>query len=103
MQIPVFWNLYTGEKVNEAGNLRQPDTVSKEDEGTKHMVANKRNDPSVLCPMRQCALGEDKMRKLTIFEDWLEEADSRMEYIGITDDKEKIIPLRTWAARTLKN
>ena len=49
----------------------------------------RRNDPAALGPMRQCILGEDKIRKLTIFEDWLEEAESRMEYIGSTTDKGK--------------
>ena len=31
-----------------------------------------KNDPSALGPMRQCALGPDKMWKFTLFEDWLE-------------------------------
>ncbi len=42
-------------------------------------VPAQRNDPSVLGPMRQCLLGDDKMRKLTLFEEWLEEAECRME------------------------
>ena len=29
-------------------------------------VPAQRNDPSVLGPMRQCVLGDDKMRKLTL-------------------------------------
>ena len=55
-----------------------------------------RNDPSALGPMRKCSLGSDKMRKLTLFDEWLEEAENRMEYIGVTSDKEKIILLKTW-------
>ena len=61
-----------------------------------------RNDPAALGPMRQCLLGDDKMRKLTIFEDWLEEAESRMEYIGTSSDKEKLILLRTWGGQDIK-
>ncbi len=76
-------------------------TVKKQDEETGK-TATTRNDPSALGPMRQCVLGDDKMRKLTIFDDWLEEAESRMEYIGITDDKEKIILLRTWGGQDIK-
>ena len=55
-----------------------------------------RNNPSVLGPMRQCNLGDDKMKKLTIFDEWLEEAENRMDFIGINDDKEKLILLKTW-------
>lgn len=65
-------------------------------------AAIQRNDPSALGPMRQCVLGDDKMRKLTIFDDWLEEAESRMEYIGSTSDKEKVILLRTWGGQDIK-
>ena len=77
-------------------------TVRKQDEGANQTVTTRRNDPSALGPMRQCVLGDDKMRKLTIFNDWLEEAESRMEYIGITDDKERIILLRTWGGQDIK-
>jgi hypothetical protein len=31
-----------------------------------------RNDPAVLGSIRQCILGDDKMKKLTLFEEWLE-------------------------------
>ena len=65
-------------------------------------VPAQRNDPSVLGPMRQCLLGDDKMRKLTLFEEWLEEAECRMEYIGDISDKEKIILLRTWGGQEIK-
>ena len=65
-------------------------------------VPAQRNDPSVLGPMRQCVLGDDKMRKLTLFEEWLEEAECRMEYIGDISDKEKTILLRTWGGQEIK-
>ena len=65
-------------------------------------VPAQRNDPSVLGPMRQCLLGDDKMRKLTLFEEWLEEAECRMEYIGNISDKEKTILLRTWGGQEIK-
>ena len=59
-------------------------------------IPQTKNDPAALGPIRQCSLGTDKMRKLTLFTEWLEEAENRMEYIGITNDKEKIILLKTW-------
>ena len=55
-----------------------------------------KNDPAALGPMRQCSLGTDKMRKLTMFNEWLEDAENRMTYIGVTDDNEKVILLKTW-------
>ena len=65
-------------------------------------ITKPRNDPAVLGPMRQCTLGDDKMRKLTLFDEWLEEAECRMEYIGTSSDKEKIILLRTWGGQEIK-
>ena len=65
-------------------------------------VPAQRNDPSVLGPMRQCVLGDDKMRKLTLFEEWLEEAECHMEYIGDISDKEKTILLRAWGGQEIK-
>jgi len=59
-------------------------------------ISATRNDPVALEPIRQCALRTDKMKKLNIFNEWLEDAENRMSYIGITSDKEKIILLKTW-------
>ena len=36
------------------------------------------------------------MMKLTKFEEWLEEAENRMAYIGNNDDFSKAILLKTW-------
>ena len=55
-----------------------------------------RNDPDTLGPIRQCALGTYKMKKLNNFNEWLEDAENRMSYIGITSDKDKTILLKTW-------
>ena len=60
-----------------------------------------RNDPSALGPIRQCLMGSQKMLKLTLFEEWLEEAESRMQYIGTVDDKSKIILLKSWGGTEL--
>ena len=67
-----------------------------QEEETAMKLNLRRNKPAALGPMRQCMLGDDKMRKLTIFDDWLEEAENRMSYIGTDTDTEKIILLRTW-------
>ena len=70
---------------------------------TPKIAMRQKNDPSALGPMRQCALGSDKMCKLTLFDDWLEEVENRMEYIGTGTDKEKIILLKTWGGTEIKD
>ena len=50
-------------------------TTQKQVNEVGQIATTRRNDPSALGPMRQCILGDDKMRKLTIFDDWLEEAE----------------------------
>ena len=60
-----------------------------------------KNDPSALGPIRMCDLGTNKMLKLTRFEDWLEEAENRMDYIGTQDDKSRIILLKSWGGKEL--
>ena len=64
-------------------------------------AAAPRNDPAALGPMAPCTLGTNKMTKLTKFEEWLEEAENRMEYIGNQDDKDKIILLKSWGGSEL--
>ena len=46
--------------------------------------------------MRPLELGQDKMRKLRNFNEWLEEAENRMRYINAETDEEKISLLRAW-------
>ena len=62
---------------------------------------NHKNDPSALGPISSCDLGTNKMLKLTIFEDWLEEAENRMDFIGTQDDKSRIILLKSWGGKEL--
>ena len=59
------------------------------------------NDPSALGPMKPFVLGTNKMTRLKRFEEWLEDANSRMQYIGTHDDAAKIILLKTWAGTEL--
>ena len=59
-------------------------------------TSSAKNDPAALGPIRQCSLGSDKMRKLALFNEWLKEEENRIDYIGVTNDKEKIILLKTW-------
>jgi len=54
-----------------------------------------KNDPAALGPIR-CNLSTDKMQKLILLDEWLEDAENKMDYIGVTEDKEKIILLKTW-------
>ena len=60
-----------------------------------------RNDPAALGPMPACNLGTNKMMKLTIFEEWLEEAENRMNYIGSSDCRSKISLLKAWGGAEL--
>ena len=41
------------------------------------------------------------MRKLTLFNQWLEEAENRMDFIGVTNNKEKITLLKTWGGSVI--
>ncbi len=59
------------------------------------------NDPAALGPMPPCVLSTDKMSRLTQFETWLEEAENRMKFIGITDGEKKLSLLRSWGGKDL--
>ena len=54
-----------------------------------------RNDPAALGPMSLSHMGTNKMTRLHTFEQWLEEADNRMKYIGTEEDDVKTILLKT--------
>ena len=58
-------------------------------------------DPAALGPFRKCNLGSNKMAQLRIFDEWLEEAQSRMDYIGVTEDKDKVTLLKNWGGSEL--
>ena len=51
-------------------------------------------DPAALGPFRKCNLGSIKMAELRIFDEWLEEALSRMDYISVTENKDKVTLLK---------
>ena len=42
-----------------------------------------RNDPAANAPIPQRSLGSNKMRKVTLFNEWLEVAENRMDYIDV--------------------
>ena len=56
---------------------------------------------AALGPMRQLDMGPEKIRRLIKFNEWLEEAENRMTYIGITTDEERISLLRSWGGQEL--
>ena len=64
-------------------------------------AAASQKDPAALGPFRKCNLGSNKMAQLRIFDEWLEEAKSRMDFIGVTEDKEKITLLKNWGGSEL--
>ena len=83
-------------------NVTQQQPPPPQNNANDPNVANaQRNDPSALGPMAPCALGTNKMTKLTKFEEWLEEAENRMAYIGNQDDKDKIILMKSWGGSEL--
>ena len=51
--------------------------------------------------MCKCILGSNKMAQLRIFDEWLEEAASRMDYIGAPSDKDKVTLLKNWSSSEL--
>ena len=53
--------------------------------------------------MKQLDMGTDKMRRLRKFNEWLEEAENRMRYIGVNTDNERISLLRSWGGQDLVN
>ncbi len=60
-----------------------------------------RNDAAALGPMPPCILGSEKMTRLQHFETWLEEAENRMKFLGVTDDTQKVSLLRSWGGPEL--
>lgn len=73
--------------------------------GTQNVVQEDhhqpRNDPTALGPMPPFVMGSDKMTRLQQFDTWLEEAENRMSYIGITDEGAKKSLLRSWGGSDL--
>ena len=63
--------------------------------------AQVRNDAAALGPMPPCTLGSNKMTRLQQFETWLEEAENRMHFIGVTEDEKKVRLLRSWGGPDL--
>ena len=64
-------------------------------------IGAKQNNAAVLGPMKQFTLGTNKLTRLKHFEEWLEEAENRMTFIGTTDDTSKIILLKSWGGPDL--
>ena len=53
--------------------------------------------------MGACVLGIDKMKRPKVFMDWVKEAQAKIDYMGISDNKQKVALLRSWAGRELLN
>ena len=53
--------------------------------------------------MKPLDMGPDKMHKLKRFNEWLEEAQNRMTYLGSETNEEKISLLRAWGGTDLVN
>ena len=54
-------------------------------------------------PMGACVLGIDKVKRPKVFQDWVKEAQAKIDYMGITDNKQKVALLKSWAGRELLN
>ena len=72
-------------------------TAQPSDPDSNHTL----KDPAALGPMQPLNLGANKMARLKIFDEWLEEATNRMDYIGVSSDKDKITLLKTWGGHDL--
>ena len=53
--------------------------------------------------MGACVLGIDKMKRPKVFMDWIKEAQAKIDYMGMSDNKQKVALLRSWAGRELLN
>ena len=51
--------------------------------------------------MGQCNLGVDKVKRLKRFSDWMKGAEAKIDFMGLTTDKQKISLLRSWAGPEL--
>ena len=56
---------------------------------------------SAVGPMEPCSLGIDKIKRLRQFNDWMKEVQSKMEFMGVTENTKKIALLKSWAGREL--
>lgn len=56
---------------------------------------------SAVGPMGHCNLGIDKSGRLKRFNDWMKGAQAKIDFMGLTTDKQKISLLRSWAGPEL--
>ena len=56
---------------------------------------------SAVGPMGHCNLGIDKTGRLKRFNDWMKGAQAKIDFMGLTTDKQKISLLRSWAGPEL--
>ena len=56
---------------------------------------------AALGPMKPLNMGLDRMQKLQRFNQWLEEAENRFQYLGCDADDEKLCLLRAWGGTEL--
>ena len=54
-------------------------------------------------PMEACTVGIDKVKRLKTFNDWVKEAQAKMDHMGINEDKKQVALLKSWAGRRLLN
>ena len=52
-------------------------------------------------PMPPCTLGRDKTRRFKAFDDWVKEAEAKMEYLCITEDNRKPSYIKSHAGAEL--
>ena len=60
-------------------------------------VAQPQRSAHAVGPMGACVLGIDKMKRPKVFMDWIKEAQAKIDYMGISDNKQKVALLRSWA------
>ena len=61
-------------------------TAQPSDPDSNHTL----KDPAALGPMQPLNLGANKMARLKIFDEWLEEATNRMDYIGVSSSNVEV-------------
>ena len=67
------------------------------------MTATTLQDCCGIGKLRPLELGSDKIRKLKLFNEWLEEAKNRMQYLSVNTDDKKISVISAWGNSELVN
>ena len=56
---------------------------------------------AVVGPMRPCPLGKDKLKRFKKWDDWIRDAETKMVFLGLTENQQKVNFIRSCAGPEL--